>query len=520
MRLAAHGHLREVRHDDHLVRAREVGQHVGQGDGGRAAHAGVHLVEHERVHLVNLAEHHLHRQHDAADLAARRDARKRARPHPGSGAKQELHRLRPRLRPLAALERRKVAHELRAAHFQAAHLRAHGFGEARRGLGARFSQHGRRLRKRLLGLIELLPRRALALGGVVHERHELGRLRTAFEHVGHARAVRAHKPLQRSHALLLPGKRLRVELHALAIVTRLARHVLQHVARLAQRFGELAELRIVARRAVERRDGAAERVERTLLARKRLVRGVRRDRERFGVLHARQLGCQLVVLALARIHRVDALQHEARLVELGRGCLARLAHPRQLGRGRVGRRERVLVDGARPRHRLARPRVEHAHVPGRLHKLLVLVLAAQIDGGRHGARKLSDAGHAAVEGHARAPIGRHAADGHDLPEVAKAALSRRGIGFGILGGGDAVEPSRHRQRLLAVADCPLVGALAHEQLQRREQRGLARARLAREHREAARRLERGLTDQGEVLNLDLVDHRAPLHASPNLNCSV
>ena len=76
-------------------------------------------------------------------------------------------------------------------------------------------------------------------------------------------------------------------------------------------------------------------------------------------------------------------------------------------------------------------------MPGRLHKLLVLVLAAQIDGGRHGARKLADAGHAAVEGHARAAIGRHAADGHDLPEVAKAALSRRGIGFGILGAGYA-----------------------------------------------------------------------------------
>ena len=54
------------------------------------------------------------------------------------------------------------------------------------------------------------------------------------------------------------------------------------------------------------------------------MRPVRSDSQCLSMLHAGKVVQQLVVLALARIHRVDALQHEARLVELGRGRLARL----------------------------------------------------------------------------------------------------------------------------------------------------------------------------------------------------
>lgn len=141
----------------------------------------------------------------------------------------------------------------------------------------------------------------------------------------------------------------------------------------------------------------------------------------------------------------------------------------------------------------------------------MLVLAAQVDGGSHGAGKFADAGHAAVDGYARAAVRRHAAGGHEFAEVIEVARSQGSIGFGAVGGGDAVEPPRHGEGLFAVADGVLVGARAHEQLQRREQRRLARARLAREHGQPARRHERRLADQREVLNLDLIDHRAPLH---------
>ena len=141
---------------------------------------------------------------------------------------------------------------------------------------------------------------------------------------------------------------------------------------------------------------------------------------------------------------------------------------------------------------------------GGLHELLVLVLTAEVDGGRHGTSKLADARHAAVEGDARAAVRGDAARGDQLPKV--------GLGVRILEPieRDAVEPPRHDEGLFAVADGILVGARAHEQLQRREQRRLARTRLAREHGQPARRHERGLANQREVLNLDLIDHRAPL----------
>ena len=329
--------------------------------------------------------------------------------------------------------------------------------------------------------------------------------------------------MQRSHALLLLRQRLGVELHALAVVARLARHVLQHVARLAQRVGELAQLGIVTRRTVERRHRAAQRVDGPLLARKRLMRPVRSDSQCLSMLHAGEVVQQLVVLALARIHRVDALQHEARLVELGRGRLARLAHARELGRRRTRGRERLLVGGARLGHGPSRPRVEHAHVLGCLHELLVLVLTAEVDGGRHGTGKLADAGHAAVDGHARTPVRGYAAHGDQLDGNAVVRLpafnrvsgrpARKIVGRRKAGKDGAVEPPRHGEGFLAVADGVFVGARTHEQLQRREQRRLARARLAREHGQPARRHQRRLADQRQVLNLDLVDHRAPLTAS-------
>ena len=47
--LAHHGDLRQVRHDDDLVRLREVRKHGGKRTGGRTAHASINLVEDEGV---------------------------------------------------------------------------------------------------------------------------------------------------------------------------------------------------------------------------------------------------------------------------------------------------------------------------------------------------------------------------------------------------------------------------------------------------------------------------------------
>ena len=121
----------------------------------------------------------------------------------------------------------------------------------------------------------------------------------------------------------------------------------------------------------------------------------------------------------------------------------------------------------------------------------MLVLTAQIDRRRDGARQLAHARHAAVERDARTPIGRHAADGDELvrrglicpvsrTDVLRPRACSLGIGRGrTCGIGDAFaifrrllmrtqaeEPARHGERVGALAHGGFVRALAHQQLER------------------------------------------------------
>ena len=63
------------------------------------------------------------------------------------------------------------------------------------------------------------------------------------------------------------------------------------------------------------------------------------------------------------------------------------------------------------------------------------------------------------------------------------------------------------QAVLAIAHGILIRTGAHEQLERRQQRRFASARLAREHGQTLRGGKGGLLYQRQVLNLHLVDHR-------------
>ena len=135
--IAVHGNLGQARHHDDLMAASQVGQDLGQRHGHGAAYAGIHLVEHQRVHAIGLAEHHLYGQHDAADLAARGYAGKRAGLHAGAGLEHELHLRRARAGPRRTRQRALLAHELRRAHLQSLHLRRHRLGEPWRSRAAR-----------------------------------------------------------------------------------------------------------------------------------------------------------------------------------------------------------------------------------------------------------------------------------------------------------------------------------------------------------------------------------------------
>ena len=54
-----------------------------------------------------------------------------------------------------------------------------------------------------------------------------------------------------------------------------------------------------------------------------------------------------------------------------------------------------------------------------------------------------------------------------------------------------------------------IGALAHGKLHRRKERGLARARLAREHREPACGLDVRVVDERDIMDVEGFEHYLP-----------
>ena len=68
------GDLRQMGYDNHLMRGGEIGQHTSKSTCSRAAHTGINLVEHQRIHAIRVAKDNLARQHHAAQLATRGNA--------------------------------------------------------------------------------------------------------------------------------------------------------------------------------------------------------------------------------------------------------------------------------------------------------------------------------------------------------------------------------------------------------------------------------------------------------------
>ena len=69
-----------------------------------------------------------------------------------------------------------------------------------------------------------------------------------------------------------------------------------------------------------------------------------------------------------------------------------------------------------------------------------------------------------------------------------------------------VDAPLHKQVVVALADGARVGALAYQELQGTEQGRLTGARLTRQHREAGCGLDGRVADQGDALNVELVNH--------------
>ena len=497
-------HLREVRDHDHLARGREPDKHVRERDRRGAAHAGVDLVKDQRLAGVGLAEHHLDRQHHAADLAARGDLAQRARREAGARSVEELNTGRAAAPPFRAGQPVDGDLQLGAPHLEKRHLLGDGLRQAGRPRAAHGVEGVRSDDKGLLAAPYLLGGTALQLAAVARGGHDLARLVAATEHVSHARPVRPAQPLERGEARLKPVELLWVKVHLVRVVAKLGGHVPDVDQRALERLRPAGQPPVIARRVLERAHRLAERVAGTVVPGEKLAGARGGGHEGLTVLDARKLRLELLELSLARVDLVDAAQHEGGLVEpLARGA-SQLPHALQLGGRLVGIHERGAIGLQRVDRRGADPGVEQLHMGLDGEQALMLVLAAEVDRGTHALRELADARHVAVQLNAAASVGAHAAAHHGAVLVVPGKK----------------QPPLDLERRCALAHHTGVGALAHQQLDRGEQRRLAGAGLARQHGEPGRRLDGGIADERDVTRVQLVDHRAtrPFFSPRDITC--
>ena len=498
MLLRGHRNLREVRDHDHLVGLCQSREHARERHGRGPAHAGVDLVEDQGLAVVRLAQDHLAGKHHAADLAARGYAAERPRREARCRTVQELDARRAAAPPLRAREALLRDLELGRPHLEKRHLLGDRRRQPGRGLGAHGIERVGRLGERGLATLELLGGAALELAAVARSGNHLAGALAALQDVRHARAVGAHEALELCHALLQTLELLGVKVQAARVAAQLRGDVLDVYERALEGARPLSERGVVARRVLERAHGVAQRVTGTALAGYELARPCGSLHEGLAVLHARELGLELLELALARVNLVYAPQHEGGLVEpLPRGA-AHLAHALELCRRLPRGVERHLVDLQGLGRSGADPRVEHVDVRLDGEQALVLVLAAEVDGGPHARRELAHARHAPVKLHAPAAVGAHA-PAHDRSVFVVAAQE---------------ETSLHLEGVRALAHHSGVRALPHQQLDGGEQRRLARARLSREHGEAGGGLDGGVPNERDVARAKLVDHAATPSLAP------
>ena len=208
------------------------------------------------------------------------------------------------------------------------------------------------------------------------------------------------------------------------------------------------------------------------------------------MLGPRQGLLELLELPLLWVDLVDAPELEGRLLEALGTRLRKLMHARKLLGGIAGLPQRRSVALQSRRRRLSGPGVEHRGVRRHGEQALVLVLAAEVDRGTHLPGQLAHARHAAVNLHAAAATRLHAPAHHVAFIVIRAQ----------------VDAPLHKQVVVALADGARVGALAYQELQGTEQGRLTGARLTRQHREAGCGLDGRVADQGDALNVELVNH--------------
>ena len=211
------------------------------------------------------------------------------------------------------------------------------------------------------------------------------------------------------------------------------------------------------------------------------------------MLKAREYPLEFLVLAPFGVDLLYAGKCKPRLLHTRPCIVAGSENLLEGGPGLGGRLPGLPIGHHRGFDRIDGPRIEQTQMVCRYEELLVVVLAAQVDGGADQLRKLAHRRHRAVDGTTGTPFGRHA----PLCDVPVGKFPRIGR---------EKEPPFDRKPLGTVANLVSRSTIADQELYGRQQRRLARTGLAGQHRQARAGLDRRVGNQGNVGHMQFIDH--------------
>ena len=486
---------------------------------GRAADTRVDLVEHVGRDLVGAAQRQLHRQHDARQLAARRDLGQGLQLLTLVGAEQHLDLVG----AVGPEGRRRDPHlEARRRHAELAERLADLAREPGAGLLAAVGERGGGALAATEGL-GAGGGQALEVRVAVGQRVELGGQRgQALEQLGPT--VLAPQPTQELEAVVDPRQALGIAVDAIGVAAQRGGGVVGHHPRL----GELARQRIEAgvepHQLVELARGVGQAIERAAVAVatvERRHRGPGAEPQLLGRRQPGPLADQALVLAALELGAVELVLLEPH--EVGAlGALAIVAA--EVGDLRVDAGELVPRRAHLERALgIAGERVEDLAVARGVDQALVLVLPGQIDQPRAQLGQAPGGGERAVDvGAALAAALDDPAD-HDLGaggDVVGIVRGERQPGGGQDRDHAAAQIRRHLDdgldRGLGGAGARDVGrgATAAQEVHRLDDERLAGAGLAGEHAEPGAELDRDVRQDGEVGDSQVAQHASHSASRP------
>ena len=494
------GDLGQVRHAQHLAARAERLQQAAHGRRDGAADAGVHLVEHERRDVRDVARRDLDRESDAGKLAARCDARERSDRLLRVRGDPELDRVEAVARGVGQRLERDL--EPPPRHGERAHRGGHAVLEFRSRVAAlRAELGGDRLVRVPRFACAALERFDVRRRGELGDRR-FGRRQELRQRLG-PHAVPARGVVQRREPLVDAREVAGIEVEAAAVVAQRPRGFLELDTRGIDQRHDLGERRIVRGGGREPggdlRDAPRQRLVRFL----ERVGGLRaRVDQRRGVREPRLRGAELRPLALAHRERGELVP--ARLEDLALG-----GRPASVDPGRVASLARRTplpprVAGLLRQRRESAERVDELALRLRGRERLVRVLAGDLDQPLAERLQLRERRGRAVDPRAASAL-----------RIEHAAQEDLAVAFGepLLG-----QPRAHRRRVVDVergrelgalgagADLARLEADAEQEAERVEQDRLARAGLAGERREAGLELElEGAHDD------EIADRQQPQH---------